>query len=218
MEVQSEPQTLETKDSHSTLVDPDRQQASAPHSTEPVLPSPFTASSEATFGLFTPMASPANPFTGTQTQGAGPDGALQNWTAEVSSSLNDLASQFSVAAQRLAALPPPPTSPASASVVPSATPMAPNTQEIVPSLEVDLTPLLAAQARLEAELETLKEQVSVIGHERRRAEKEKEKERDLSDDFYREQLETRFLGIEKKLDEVAETIRIECVSMYFAPS
>lgn len=147
------------------------------------------------------MASP----TISGTQSAGTEVALETWTTTVSSSLNDLATQFSVAAQRLATLPPPPA-PAAAG---PAGPLTPNTQETMSSMGIDLTPLLTAQARLEAELEALKEQVSAISHERRRA--EKEKERELTDDFYREQLETRFLGIEKKLDDIVDTIRLECV-------
>ena len=54
----------------------------------------------------------------------------------------------------------------------------------------------------------MREQVAALSE--RRAEKEKEREGQLlTDDVYREQMELRFIGIEKKLDDLAEMIRLE---------
>ena len=115
------------------------------------------------------------------------------WSTTVSSSLNNLAQQFAAASQALAAIP-----------------IASEDDESTTSLSTNgIASVQQAQTKLEQELETLREQVAALG-ERRRAEKEKANELGmLTDDLYREQMETRFLGIEKKLDDLAETIRLE---------
>ena len=67
-----------------------------------------------------------------------------------------------------------------------------------------------AQAKLKEELDTLREQVEHLQEMRTPAEKEKEREREHGDGGG-EQYEARLQAVEKKVEEIAETIRLEWV-------
>ncbi len=62
--------------------------------------------------------------------------------------------------------------------------------------------------RLEQELDSLREQVTRLGENSRRAEKERERDSG-GEGIDKEGLETRLTGIEKKVDDLAEAIRME---------
>lgn len=114
----------------------------------------------------------------------------ESWASSLSTSLGSLATQFAQASQALAAVPAGSASGA-------------------PQLE-GLAIIQQAQTRLEQELESLKEQVAYLRENRPRSEKEKEKaaeaeaEKSGAEDF-----ENRLQAVEKHVEDVAETIRLE---------
>ncbi|KAF7800174.1 hypothetical protein EIP86_011421 [Pleurotus ostreatoroseus] len=187
--------TLETKDSRSTLVE-EAERARTNGTPHPLPPSPLTPASpfsasfdpngplpmtpESPLAPLIPARSPARP---------------EAWSRTVSASLNTLASQFAAASQALATLP--------------QTAVLDMDDESTTSSSAAVVSIQQAQARLEEELDSLREQITALG-EHRRAEKEKERENPMiADEDIRDSIETRFLGIEKKLDDLAETIRLE---------
>lgn len=202
--------TLETKDSRLTLVDETERERTRNNGTpHPLPPSPLSPASPASpfSSYFDPNGpTPATPdpaiapiavINAPARPSAGPD----VWSNSISASLSTLATQFAAASHALAALP------QSASIT-----RADDETESSMSTRGGVAAIMQAQARLEEELETLREQVASLGEHSRRAEKEKQKAQEgglTIDDTVRESLETRFLGIEKKLDDLAETIRLE---------
>lgn len=70
-----------------------------------------------------------------------------------------------------------------------------------------------AQSRLKDELETLREQVAHLMESGRRPEKEKEREKV---EIPVEDYEMRLRAVEKKVDELGEAIRLECVLLTVA--
>ena len=189
--------TLEGKDSRSTLVEQTERLRMHDDTPLPMTPgSPFSASFDpnnptpTTPGFVAPAAVVRRPALAGRR-------ASDVWSTTVSSSLGTLAAQFAAASQALAALP--------------ATAEGDDDTDSAASTG-SVAAVQQAQARLDQELEALREQVANLGDLRRRAEKEKEREGFMGiDDGWRENIETRFLGIEKKVDELAETIRLECV-------
>ena len=184
--------TLEPKDSRSTLVEETerlRLNDGTPQPLSPGSPGPFSAS----FNPNGPTpATPAvtNPFDGPLARRPPMRQGSQVWRA----TLGTLADQFAAASQALAA-----AEAEAEADTDSATSTGGGSEGIAAVQQ--------AQARLAQELEALREQVADLGDMRRRAEKQREVFG--MDDMQREATETRFLGIEKKVDELADTIRLE---------
>lgn len=189
---------LEAKDSRSTLVEevPRFERSETPHaqSPAPATPaSPFSASFDPNGPIpQTPQGilSPATTLSQRPSMPASQDA----WTSSVAASLNSLASQFAAASTALATVPIRPNS---------------DVQESFPAL----TMIEQAQSRLKDELETLREQVAHLMESGRRPEKEKEREKV---EIPAEDYEMRLQAVEKKVDELGEAIRLECVVLTMA--
>lgn len=190
--------TLENKDSRSTLVEEaerTRVQNNTPH---PLPPSPLTPASP-----FSASFDPNGPLPLTPEFPNAPIIPARSlhrpvpeaWGRTVSASLSTLATQFAAASQALATLP--------------QTAILDTDDDSTASSSAAVVSIQQAQARLEEELDSLREQITALG-EHRRAEKEKAREGAMiTDEDVRDHMETRFLGIERKLDDLAETIRLE---------
>ncbi|KAI0683295.1 hypothetical protein BC835DRAFT_758648 [Cytidiella melzeri] len=188
--------SLENKDSKSTLVEieeVERNRDDKPHplSASPMTPgspSPFSASFDPnTATPLTPPLDVLSPMTSIARHQ--PVRATSYaWTSSISTSLNTLASQFSAASQTLAALP----------ISDDATP------EIVAVVQ-------QAQTKLEQELESLKEQVTYLLEHGRHSDKEKGRAADPSDI---EGYESRLQGIEQKLEQFSEVMKLDQARLY----
>lgn len=191
--------SLDTKDSRSTLVegeDAERQRSGTPQpppksSTAPSLQepaSPFSASFDP--NAPTPLTPPTDIVSPLTTIARNPPGRenADAWTNSISTSLSTLATQFSVASQALAAIPAIPASGAGA------------TPEAIAVVQ-------QAQDKLEQELESLKEQVAYLLEHGRRSDKEKERAYDVQVD--QEGFEGRLQGIEQRLEQFGEVIKLE---------
>lgn len=193
--------TLEPKDSRSTLVEEPEKlppRSDTPHSLTngaPMSPnSPFSASFNPNaptpqtppegymFSPMTAILSSPSPQTA-----LAPPVNQEAWRGNVASSLHALASQFAVASQALASMPTP--------------------ERESPAFSTALTVVEAAQARLKDELDTLREQIEFL-RVREKGSTEKGRERELPD-IPAEAYETRIQAVEKKLEEMAEAIRLE---------
>ena len=183
--------TLEAKDSKSTLVEePTREGAGTPHPLPSTPGSPFSAS-------FDPNnATPQTPADGLTSPMAGgvqirplpsvPIALQDAWRTSIASSLNALSSQFATASQALASMPTPDLeSPASTTA---------------------LTIIEQAQARLQEEMEVLREQVEYLRTRSPEKEKARASENESTD---LSSYEARVAAVEKMVEEIAESIRLE---------
>lgn len=174
---------LEPKDSRSTLVDePVRERPDTPQPTPstPGSPGPFSASFDPNAPTpQTPSVSLVSPMTGLASS---PSAVSQEmWRNSIAGSLNALASQFATASQALAAA-----------------------EHESPASSAAFIAIEQAQARLKEELDSLREQIERLSV--RSSEKEKERAHpEGSVDAY----EARIQAVEKKVDDIAETIRLE---------
>ncbi|EKM52215.1 uncharacterized protein PHACADRAFT_260438 [Phanerochaete carnosa HHB-10118-sp] len=196
--------TLELKDSRSTLVEePDKPpvRSNTPHpltNGAPATPgSPFSASFNPNAPtprtppegvMFSPMTlALANP---PPDNSLAPPASAEAWRGSVTSSLTALAAQFAVASQALSAMP--------------------NPERESPAFTAALDVVEQAQARLKDELDVLREQVEFLRvREKGSAEKGREREQvDVPVDAYEERLH----AVEKKVEDIAESIRLEYVA------
>ncbi|KAI0341162.1 hypothetical protein BDW22DRAFT_1408206 [Trametopsis cervina] len=115
------------------------------------------------------------------------------WTNSISSSLSALANQFTAASQALAAIP--------------AVPTAGNADPEV------IAVIQQAQTKLEQELESLKEQVTHLLEHGGRSAKEKERAVEIVDSEP-EASEARLQGMERRIEELAEAIRLDQARTY----